>query len=133
MKKMEEKYTYAMVDEKKQKVSNYRMEPPGIFLGRGCNPKLGKIKHRLYPEDITLNLSKDAIIPEPAIVSNNILENMKNNKWGKIIHDRHVEWLASWKDDITNKTKYVWLGAQSDLKAKSDIHKFDLARKLKKK
>ncbi len=40
----EEKYKYAVVDGKKQPVGNFRIEPPGIFLGRGCNPKLGKIK-----------------------------------------------------------------------------------------
>jgi DNA topoisomerase-1 len=31
------------------------------------------------------------------------------------------------------KTKYLWLSAQSDLKTSSDVAKFDLARKLKKK
>nr|AEX62349.1 DNA topoisomerase 1b [Moumouvirus Monve] len=50
-----------------------------------------------------------------------------------IIHDQTVEWLAAYKDTITGKMKYVWLGAQSDLKAKSDLNKFDLARKLKRK
>ena len=38
------------------------------------------------PEDVTINLSKDAKIPEP---------NMKNHKWGEIIHDQSVIWLAS--------------------------------------
>ena len=36
-----------MVDGKSQPVGNYRMEPPGIFLGRGDNPHLGKIKRRI--------------------------------------------------------------------------------------
>lgn len=119
----EKKYKFAMVDGKQQQVGNFRIEPPGIFIGRGNNPKLGKIKKRIYPEDITLNLSKDAPIPEPPV----------GHKWGNIIYDRTVEWLASWKDTITGKTKYVWLSAYSDIKAKSDIAKFDLARKLKKK
>jgi DNA topoisomerase-1 len=92
-------------------------------LGRGDNPKIGKLKKRIYPEDIIINIGKDAIIPE----------SLPGHSWGKIIHDRHVEWLASWKDTITGKTKYVWLGAQSDFKASSDQQKFDLARKLKKK
>jgi len=137
LKKEEEKYTIANMDNKQQKVSNYKIEPPGIFLGRGCNPKLGKLKHRIYPKDVTLNLSKDAPVPMPTriyIADNKVItEQMTDHKWGRIIHDSSVEWLASWKDDITNKTKYVWLGAQSELKSKSDIHKFDLARKLKQK
>jgi DNA topoisomerase-1 len=125
-KEKESKYKTAMVDGKSQPVGNYRMEPPGIFLGRGENPKIGKIKSRIYPEDITLNLSKEAKIPE-------IPEFLKSHKWGKIIHDKHAEWLASWRDTITDKYKYVWLGAHSDFKTSSDTAKFDLASKLKRK
>ncbi|XWV26330.1 topoisomerase 1b [Tupanvirus soda lake] len=117
----EEKYKYAIVDGKEQPVGNFRIEPPGIFLGRGCNPKLGKVKRRIYPEDIIINIGADAKVPDP----------LPGHHWKDVIHDKTVEWLASWKDDITGKMKYVWLGAQSDLKAKSDINKFDLARKLK--
>ncbi len=120
------KYKIAMVDGKEQPVGNFRMEPPGIFLGRGENPKLGKIKPYIYPEDIIINIGKEAKVPEiPSFLS--------THKWGKVIHDRKVEWLASWHDDITGKTKYLWLGAHSDFKASSDRDKFDLARKLKRK
>ena len=122
-----EKDKTAIVDGKIQPVGNFRIEPPGIFLGRGCNPKLGKIKRRIYPEDITINIGKNSPIPElPDFLK-------ENHKWGEIIHNQYVEWLASWKDNITGKMKYVWLGAHSDLKSKSDIEKFDLARKLKRK
>lgn len=120
---VDEKYKTAIVNGKIQSVSNYRMEPPGLFIGRGKNPHLGKIKKRIYPEDITINIGKDEKIPEPP----------ENHKWGHIIHDRKVEWLASWKDTITGKTKYLWLSAHSDMKANNDQDKFDLARKLKKK
>jgi DNA topoisomerase-1 len=123
MKKVAEKYSIAYLDGKEQPVGNFRMEPPGIFLGRGKNPNLGKIKSRINPEDIILNIGKESKIPEPP----------KGHKWGKIIHDKTVEWLASWKDSVTGKIKYVWLGACSILKADSDIQKFDLAKKLKKK
>jgi len=119
----EEKYKVAIVDGISQPVGNYRMEPPGIFLGRGSNPNIGKIKRRIYPEDVTINIGKDAMIPPT----------LDNHKWGKIIHDRHVEWLASWKDIITGKTKYLWLGASSHFKASSDQEKFDMAKKLKRK
>ena len=121
----EDKFKIAYVDGKEQPTGNFRMEPPGIFLGRGCHPKAGKIKKRIYPEDITLNIDSKSQIPQlPTFYS--------NHKWGKIIHDNTLEWLASWKDNITGKNKYVWLGAKSDFKAKSDEHKFDLARKLAK-
>ena len=119
----EEKYKFAIVDGVRQPVSMYKMEPPGIFLGRGCNPKIGKIKRRIFPEDVTLNLSTDAKIPET----------IPGHRWGQIIHDQYVEWLDSWPDPISGKIKYVWLGAQSDLRARNDKEKFDLARKLKRK
>lgn len=123
--KFEEKFKVAYVDGKEQATGNFRIEPPGIFLGRGCHPKAGKIKKRIFPEDITLNIDTKSEIPKlPKFLS--------NHKWGKIIHDNTLEWLASWKDDITGKTKYVWLGAKSDFKAKSDEYKFDMARKLAK-
>ena len=122
--KLEKKFKTAIVNGKKQDVGNFRIEPPGLFLGRGCHPLAGKIKKRIYPEDITINISKDAKIPE--------LPNFyKNRKWGNIIHDNTSEWIASWKDNITGKYKYVWLGSKSDFKAQSDMNKFDLARKLK--
>jgi DNA topoisomerase-1 len=120
--KMSAKYKTAIVDGVQQPVGNFRMEPPGIFLGRGNHPKLGRIKERVYPEDITLNLGKESPIPE----------SLPGRKWGRIIHDKHVEWLASWKDNISGKTKYVWLASHSDLRMQSDRDKFELARKLKK-
>lgn len=119
----EKKYKIATVDGKEQMVGNFRMEPPGIFMGRGCHPLAGKIKTRILPEDITLNIDSQSKIPElPSFY--------KDRKWGKIIHDNTLEWLASWKDTITNKVKYVWLGNKSDFKAKSDLNKFETARKL---
>jgi DNA topoisomerase-1 len=122
--KTEEKYKYAIIDGKQQPVGNYKIEPPSIFLGRGCHPKIGRIKKRINPKDIIINIGKDAPIPDTGI-------NEKN--WGDIIHDDSVIWLASWKENVTGKTKYVRLSDKSDYKAKSDESKFDLARKLKRK
>ncbi|AYV77959.1 MAG: dna topoisomerase 1b [Edafosvirus sp.] len=128
--KDEEKYKFAIVDGKKQPVGNFRIEPPGIFIGRGCNKKLGKVKTRIYPEDVTINIGKEAKIPDINLPVTP--DKPSGYKWGKVIHDRSVEWIASWKDNVGGKTKYVWLAAQSDFKATSDLKKFDLARKLKK-
>jgi DNA topoisomerase-1 len=123
--KYEEKFKVAKVDGKEQPTGNFRIEPPGIFLGRGCHPLAGKIKERVFPEDIIINIDeKSPIPPMPSFY--------KDHKWKDVIHDNTLEWLASWKDNITGKMKYVWLGAKSEFKAKSDQHKFDLARKLKK-
>lgn len=117
------KYKIAIVDGKEQEITNYKMEPPGIFIGRGKNPYIGKVKSRIEPEDIILNLGVDAKIPKPP----------EGHEWEEIIHDRKVEWLASWLDSITGKRKYMWLSAHSELKTINDQRKFDLAKKLKKK
>lgn len=120
--KLEEKYKIALVDGKEQPVGNYKMEPPGIFLGRGCHPKLGSIKARIMPEDVTINIGYNAAVPTPP----------DGHKWKEIVHDQEAVWLASWEDTISGKLKYVWLGNKSNWKAESDRNKFDLARKLKK-
>jgi DNA topoisomerase-1 len=121
-KEKEEKYKIAIVNGKEEEVGNFRVEPPGLFIGRGDNPNIGKIKRRIYPEDITINIGKN--IPPP--------ETLPGHKWGKIIHNRDVEWIASWKDNVTGKNKYVWLSHSSEFKANNDLKKFELARKLKK-
>jgi DNA topoisomerase-1 len=120
---IEEPYMHCIIDGNQQKVGNYKIEPPGIFVGRGSHPKIGRIKKRIYPEDITLNLDKDAPVPKP----------LPNHTWGDVIHDSSVIWLATWKDDISNKNKYIFTSFESFFKSKSDEEKFDLARKLKRK
>lgn len=43
-KELEEKYGFAVVDGRKEKVGNFRVEPPGLFRGRGAHPKAGCLK-----------------------------------------------------------------------------------------
>jgi DNA topoisomerase-1 len=43
-KEIERQYGYATVDGRKEKVGNFRIEPPGLFRGRGDHPKTGKLK-----------------------------------------------------------------------------------------
>ena len=123
-KKKDEKFLYAKIDGKQQPVGNFRIEPPGIFIGRGCHPLLGRIKKRIYPEDITINIGKEAVIPETGF---------PDRQWGEIVNNQEALWLAKWRENVTGKTKYVWLSDKSDFKADSDKDKFELARKLKRK
>jgi DNA topoisomerase-1 len=117
----DDKYKYAVIDGKIEMVSNYIIEKPSLLIGRGSNVFQGRIKKRIQPEDVTINIGKEAKIPEPPLGHN----------WANVIHDRRSEWLDSWKDEITGKTKYVRLSAQSEFKASNDLNKFNLARKLK--
>ncbi|EAU91226.2 topoisomerase I [Coprinopsis cinerea okayama7 len=118
---LEEKYKTCVMDGRKEKVGNFRIEPPGLFRGRGEHPKKGSLKKRVYPEDITINIGKEAKIPVPNIPG----------KWKKVIHDNTVTWLATWTENINNSHKYVFLAAGSRLKGQSDMQKFEKARELK--
>jgi DNA topoisomerase-1 len=121
---LDEPYKYCIIDGVQQQVGNFKVEPPGIFLGRGSHPKIGRVKKRILPEDVTINLSADAPIPEP---------NIPGHKWGNVIHDQSVIWLATWKEEITGKNKYIFTSLDSFFKSKSDESKFDLAKQLKRK
>lgn len=121
--KLEEPYMYCLINNIQEKVGNYKMEPLGIFLGRGNHPKLGRVKKRINPEDVIINIGSDATVPKPNI----------GGEWKQIVHDKTKIWLASWKDTITGKTKYIFTSMDSIFKSKSDEEKFDLARKLKRK
>lgn len=119
--KEEEPYKTCFLNGRKEQVGNFRVEPPGLFRGRGAHPKTGKLKRRVYPEDITLNMSKECKVPEPPA----------GHKWGEIKHDNTVAWLGMWKENISDSLKYVRFAANSSVKGQSDYKKFETARNLK--
>ena len=55
---IQNEYGYCMMDGHKEKVGNFKIEPPGLFRGRGDHPKQGKLKQRIRPEDILINIAK---------------------------------------------------------------------------
>ncbi|KAF4501680.1 DNA topoisomerase I [Fusarium agapanthi] len=119
---LEAPFTHCLWDGRKQKVGNFRVEPPSLFRGRGEHPKTGKVKQRVQPEQITINIGKGAKVPEPP----------KGHKWKAVQHDQKATWLAMWQENINQNYKYVMLGADSDIKGQSDFKKFEKARELKK-
>ncbi|KAM3390362.1 hypothetical protein ACQJBY_012142 [Aegilops geniculata] len=121
--KQEEKFMWASVDGVKEKVGNFRVEPPGLFRGRGEHPKMGRLKRRIRPSDITINIGEKAPVPVCPI---------PGESWKEVKHDNTVTWLAFWNDPINQKDfKYVFLAASSSLKGQSDKEKYEKARKLK--
>lgn len=119
---------------------------------------MGKLKKRIYPSDITINIGKDAPIPECPIPGERFCLSifvfpfshcirshflvicfflcnvaiLLFNSWKEIRHDNTVTWLAYWIDPINGKEfKYVFLAASSSLKGQSDKEKYEKARKLK--
>lgn len=55
---MTKKYGFCVIDGHKQKIANFRIEPPGLFRGRGEHPKMGMLKRRVEAEDILINIGK---------------------------------------------------------------------------
>ncbi len=119
--RIEDIYGYAMVDSCREKVGNFRVEPPGLFRGRGDHPKTGKLKTRLRPEDITINIGRNEPIPKCPIAGHN---------WRGVVHNDKVTWLAFWKENINDAFKYIYLHSSSRFKGQSDIDKFEKARQL---
>lgn len=117
----EEPYRTCLLNGRRENVGNFRVEPPGLFRGRGAHPKTGKLKKRVYPEDITLNLGAEAAVPPPP----------EGHLWGAVKHDQSVVWLAMWRENISDSFKYVKLAHNSSIKGVSDMKKFETARNLK--
>ncbi|CAG8937595.1 unnamed protein product [Penicillium salamii] len=120
--KLEEPFQYCIWDGRKQKVGNFRVEPPSLFRGRGEHPKTGRVKTRVQPEQITINIGKEAKVPPPP----------EGHRWKEVKHDQEGTWLAMWQENINGNYKYVMLAANSDVKGQSDFKKFEKARELKK-
>lgn len=46
---LEAPYTHCVLNGRKEKVGNFRVEPPGLFRGRGDHPKKGSLKVTAFP------------------------------------------------------------------------------------
>ncbi|NXY88440.1 TOP1M topoisomerase, partial [Alcedo cyanopectus] len=119
--KIQEEYGYCILDGHREKIGNFKTEPPGLFRGRGNHPKMGMLKKRIMPEDVVINCSKDSKIPEPP----------EGHKWKEVRFDNTVTWLASWTENIQNTLKYIMLNPSSKLKGEKDWQKYEVARCLK--
>lgn len=121
--KVEEPFMFCKWNGRKEKVGNFRVEPPGLFRGRGEHPKTGKIKKRVMPEQVTINIGKEAKAPEPP----------PGHKWKAVQHDNKATWLAMWQENVNGNYKYVMLAASASVKGMADHKKFEKARALKSK
>ena len=121
-KSVEKKYEYgfAIINGIKEPIGNFTIEPSSIFLGRGKNKIRGSIKRHITPNEVTINIGKDAKAPQPP----------KGYKWKKVVHDHTARWLMKWKDSLTDSMKYVYMSAEGQFKSASDAAKFEKSRKL---
>ncbi|GIY34031.1 hypothetical protein CDAR_567841 [Caerostris darwini] len=119
--KLTKKYGYCIIDGHKEKVGNFKIEPPGLFRGRGTHPKMGMLKRRIKANDVVINIGKRAKVPRPP----------SRHGWKEVRHDNTVSWLAKWSENIFGSTKYIMLNPSSKLKGQKDLRKYETARKLK--
>uniref|UniRef100_A0A1I8GFG3 DNA topoisomerase 1 n=1 Tax=Macrostomum lignano TaxID=282301 RepID=A0A1I8GFG3_9PLAT len=120
--KMTQDFGHCTLDGHRQRIGNFKIEPPGLFRGRGNHPKMGKLKRRVQPEDVIINCSKDSAVPKPP----------PGHKWKEVRHDNTVSWLACWVENVQGNFKYVMLNAASRLKGEKDWKKYETARQLHK-
>lgn len=115
-----ENYGFAMINGVREPIGNFTVEPAAIFYGRGDNPQRGRIKRDIVPEEVTINLGEDAPVPASP----------QGHQWGAIVHNHEAAWIATWKDTLSNESKYVYFSAEGQLKGQSDMMKYEKARKL---
>jgi DNA topoisomerase-1 len=107
-----------------EKVSNCLVEPPGIFRGRGEHPHAGRLKSRIVPEFVSINIGGDQPIPSC---------NIEGHCWKRVISNSDATWLCHFKDERNGKSsgKYVFLAAESKIKGENDKKKYEKAKRLK--
>ncbi|XP_051015703.1 DNA topoisomerase I, mitochondrial [Acomys russatus] len=118
---LQQEFGYCILDGHREKIGNFKTEPPGLFRGRGDHPKMGMLKRRVMPEDVIINCSRDSKFPEPPT----------GHQWKEVRSDNTVMWLASWTENIQNSFKYIILNPSSKLKGEMDWQKYEVARRLK--
>ena len=57
-------FRYCIIDGERERVNTVMVEPPGIFRGRGEHPHAGKLKSRILPENVTVNVGPNNVIPK---------------------------------------------------------------------
>lgn len=105
------RHDVCLIDGREEKITNWKMEPPVVFIGRGEHPLRGCLRRRVVPRDVTLNLDPGAKIPKMS--------------WGDVVHRPVCGWMWSWRDPLLGKTKYVYPSSHSHMHAKRERRKFD--------
>lgn len=114
-------FKHCVIDGIREACGAVQAEPPQLFRGRGDHPKAGKLKRRLVPEGVTMNIGKDAPAPKCMV---------PGHSWSDVVHDNTVTWLGFYKDTVNDQFKYLMLAPSSGMKGQPDLLKYEKARKL---
>lgn len=111
----EEKYGVAWVDGNAQPIRPIGVDKPGVFVGVTRYKALtGRLRPRITSRDVTLNIGKGVKAPK--------------GPWKEVIHNPHVDWIASWRDPLTGLLKYARFAPKSSMERESAQARFNLAR-----
>ncbi|EPY89789.1 hypothetical protein CB1_000074011 [Camelus ferus] len=55
--KLQQEFGYCILDGHREKIGNFKTEPPGLFRGRGNHPEMGMLKRKVMLEGVTINCS----------------------------------------------------------------------------
>jgi len=119
--RIRERHSSCWIDGRRETITTWKMEPPGVFLGRGNHPLRGKFRRRVVPEDVVLNLGEGVRVPKLP----------PGRRWRGVVHRHGSTWLWSWMDPLLGKWKYVYPNPSSETHMVREIDKFDVARDLK--
>jgi len=113
----------ATIDGDTFPVTNGVVQRPGVYVARSeAHPLHGRIRARVRPEGVTLNLSRGAPTPPPPY---------PDSSWGRVIHQPRVSWLARWRDPLTREFKYMTVRtADLETQTQYDALKFSAAERL---
>ena len=131
-----EEYSYAYINSNKEKILNYMIEPPGIFIGRGECKYNGMWKYRVGSDNIIVNFIKGD--------NNTKLEELYfqevQSKFKNIISNPTVTYIDRYFINLgksENENKYLYRIAKeirfskdSTISHEADLNKFDKANKL---
>lgn len=95
-----EHYGYCFVDGEQRRAIDFRIRRPGLYYplaDLSNRSKMGKIRPRVLPEDITINCDELAEPPAPP----------PGHRWQQVVHDRRVSWLCSWVDVGSGRMCYM--------------------------
>eukprot|EP00759_Apiculatamorpha_spiralis_P053045 PhF_6_TR6090/c3_g1_i3/m.8908/K03163/TOP1; DNA topoisomerase I len=95
----EERYRFCHVDGVRAPVVECGTISHGICCGDKDAP-CGVYRHRLMPEDVTVNCGVGDVPPAPPA----------GHHWREVIHDPRSWWVCTWYDEVSKSNKYARVG-----------------------
>jgi DNA topoisomerase-1 len=118
-KSVAERHGFATVDGSRVPLISWMVDRPGVFVGRTKHARLtGRIRRPVTASDVTINVGEGKPAPSAP----------RGQRWGAVVHDPTVDWVASWRDPLTQTMKYTRLASRAASEQTAAHDRFDQAR-----